>query len=96
MRSDIKRASPTACVVYSIEHEVDDNLPQTTSKALNFMANKNDSSKTLEEIAPLFIEHCQLSSEQVTHIEISTIGQHKNNAWFEQRSGRILHTGSMK
>ena len=78
------------CVLYSIEHEVDDDLPQTlTSKALNFMANKNHSAKTLEKIAPLFIEHCQLSSEQVTHIEISTRGQHKNNAWFEKRSGRI-------
>ena len=50
------------------------------------MANENHSSKTL---TPLFIEHYQLSSEQVHQIEISTRGQHKNNAWFEQRSGRI-------
>ena len=53
------------------------------------MANGNHSGKTLEVITPLFIEHCQLSSEQVHQIEISTRGQHKNNAWFEQRSGRI-------
>ena len=88
--SDIKRVLPTACVLYSFEHGVDDSLPPTlASKALNFMANGNHSGKTLEVITPLFIEHCQLSSEQVHQIEISTRGQHKNNAWFEQRSGRI-------
>ena len=88
--SDIKRVLPTACVLYSFEHWVDDSLPPTlASKALNFMANENHSGKTLEGITPLFIEHCQLSFEQVHQIEISTRGQHKNDAWFEQRSGRI-------
>ena len=88
--SDIKRVLPTACVLYSFERGVDDSLPPSlANKALNFMANGNHSGMTLEEITPLFIEHCQLSSEQVHQIEISTRGQHKNNAWFKQRSGRI-------
>ena len=58
--SDIKRVLPTACVLYSFEHEVDDSLPPSlASKALNFMANANHSGKTLKEITPLFIEYCQ-------------------------------------
>ena len=69
--SNIKRVLPTACALYSFEHGADDSLPPSlASKALNVMANGNHSGKTLEEITPLFIEHCQLSPEQVHQVEI--------------------------
>ena len=67
------------CFLYSIEHGVDDGLPPSVSKkALSFMSKESVKDKTVEEVVPLFIEHCQLSSEQVQQVEISTRGQHTN------------------
>jgi hypothetical protein len=87
--SSIKKVLPSACVRYSFEHEVDDGLPSVSKKALSFMSKESVKDKTLEEVAPLFIEHCQLSSEQVQQVETSTRGQHTNKMWFGQRSSRI-------
>lgn len=88
--SSIKEVLTSACVLFSIEYGVDDDLPQSQiKKAIRFMSNVDMKDKALEEVAPLFIEHCQLSRNQVNRIEISTRGQQSNQVWFDQRQGRI-------
>ena len=90
MLLDLKRVLPSACVLYSVEHGTDDGLPPPlTKQAVTFMSDNYFSDKTLEQVTRSFIEHCQLSSEQVPQIETSTRGQHTNEIWFEQRCGRI-------
>ena len=60
------------------------------------MANENHSGKTLEEITPLFIGHCQLSSEQVHQTEISTRVDIKIIHGLNKDLAELLHLGSMK
>lgn len=66
---------------------------------MEFMSDDR-ANKPLDEIVPLFIQECQLSEEQVKHIEVQTKGQHTNTSWKEQRNGRItasnFHTVSTK
>ena len=53
------------------------------------MASEDRENMPLEEAVPLFIQECQMSEEQVRHIEIKTKGQHANASLKEQRNGRI-------
>ena len=86
----IKVSVPSACVLYSVEHGTDDGLPQSLStKALDFMSSCSVKNKPLEQVAPLFLEYCQLTNEQTMRIEKETRGQHSNSVWQEQRKGRV-------
>lgn len=88
--NNIKKVVPSACVLHSVEHARDDGLPlPLTKKASDFMSSEEMKGKPLEEVSPLFIQHCQMTTEQVDRIEVSTRGQHSNNKWQEQRIGRI-------
>ncbi|XP_028394516.1 uncharacterized protein LOC114518716 [Dendronephthya gigantea] len=74
--SSIKEVLPSACVLFSIEYGVDDELPlPLIKKAVRFMSRVDMKDKALEQVAPLFIEDCQLTKNQVSKIEISTRGQ---------------------
>ena len=88
--NNIKDVLPSACVLYSVEHAKDDGLPlPLTKKASDFMSSADVEGKPLEEVAPLFIQSCQMTSEQVQRIELSTRGQQSNELWQDQRTGRI-------
>ena len=81
--------TPSACVLYSIEHTKDalpDGLPQ---KALTFMSAEEMKGKPLEHTAPLFLKECQMIKDQVSRVEIKTRGQSKNDLWHQQRIGRV-------
>ena len=45
--------------------------------------------KSIEQTAPMFLEHCQMTTEEVRRIEVETRGQNSNSAWQEQRMGRV-------
>ena len=86
----IKECQPSSCVLNSIEHAKDDGLPRPLKeKALAFMSVKTNKSKTCEEIASSFLEHCQMTNDEVKRVEIETRGQSGNKMWFDQREGRI-------
>ena len=86
----IKECQPSSCVLNSIEHAKDDGLPRPLKeKALAFMSVKINKSKTCEEIASSFLEHCQMTNDEVNRVEIETRGQSGNKMWFDQREGRI-------
>ena len=88
--NSIKEVLSSACVLYSIEHGRDNGLPAPlTEKAVEFMATDVMKSKPLEEAAPLFIQHSQMTSAQVKQIELETQGQSSNSLWKQQRLGRI-------
>ena len=53
------------------------------------MSVKTNRSKTCEEIASSFLEHCQMTNDEVKRVEIETRGQSGNKMWFDQREGRI-------
>ena len=53
------------------------------------MSVKTNKSKTCEEIASSFLEHCQMTNDEVKRVEIETRGQSGNKMWFDQREGRI-------
>ena len=86
----IKECQPSSCVLNSIEHAKDDGLPRPLKeKALAFMSVKTNKSKTCEEIASSFLEHCQMTNDEVKRVEIETRGQSGNKMWFDQQEGRI-------
>jgi hypothetical protein len=92
---------PSACVLLSVDYGGGSGLPlPLTKKALEFMSGDDTKNMSLEEAVPLFIQHCQLSEDQVKSIEAATRGQHSNITWKEQRVGRItasnFHTISTK
>lgn len=65
----IKECQPSSCVLNSIEHAKDDGLPRPLKeKALAFMSVKTNKSKTCEEIASSFLEHCQMTNDEVKRV----------------------------
>ena len=87
--NSVKQMVPSACVLLSIEHGIDDTLPlNMIEKAAEFMANKNVNENPVEEVT-LFITETQISNNQVKKIEQETREQHSNPLWRRQRIGRI-------
>ena len=88
--NSVKQMAPSACVLLSIEHGIDDTLPlNMIEKAAEFMANKNVKENPVEEVTTLFITETQISKNQVKRIEQETREQHFNPLWRRQRIGRI-------
>ena len=56
------------------------------------MSVKTNKSKTCEEIASSFLEHCQMTNDEVKRVEIETRGQSGNKMWFDQREGKNTYT----
>lgn len=98
----IKEKLPTACSLLSIEYGTERGiLPLGMhEEALEFMADKNIENVPVEEVVPLFLENCQMTTTQVAEVEKSTRGQSTNNNWKEQRLGRVtaskFHTVAAK
>ena len=81
---------PSDRVLYSIEHTKDDGLPEALpQKALSFMASEEMKGKPLEHTAPLLLNECQMTADQVKRVEIDTRGRNTNELWNQQRKGRV-------
>ncbi len=76
---------PSACVLFSVEHGIDDTLPPNLiEQAAEFQSNEDVKEIPLEEATTLFLTETQISQEQVKRIK-----QHSNPLWRQQRIGRI-------
>ena len=81
---------PSACVLFSIEHGIDDILPPSLIEMAASFQSKIDIEETpLEEATRLFLTEAQISKDQVNRIEQETREQHSNPLWRKQRIGRI-------
>ena len=88
--NSVKQMVPSACVLFSIEHGIDDTLPlNMIEKAAEFMANKNVKENPVEEVTTLFITKTQISNNQVKKIQQEIRELHSNPLWRRQRIGRI-------
>ncbi len=88
--NSVKEMVPSACVLFSVEHGIDDTLPPSLiEQAAEFQSNKDVKDIPLEEATTLFLTETQISQEQVKRIEQETREQHSNPLWRQQRIGRI-------
>lgn len=100
--NNIKLNLPSACVLLSVEHGTEKGtLPKSIcDQATEFMADKDIEATSVEEIVPIFLEHCQMTATQVAEVEKISRGQSANLNWKQQRLGRVtaskFHTVSTK
>lgn len=98
----MKEKLPSACALLSVEYGTERGaLPKGMhEQAVGFMADKDIEEVHVEEVVPVFLEHCQMTATQVTEVEKSTRGQTTNTNWREQRLGRVtaskFHTVAAK
>ena len=88
--NSVKEMVPSACVLFSVEHGMDNTLPPNLiEKAAEFQSNKDPKDIPLKEATTLFLTETQISQEQAKRIEKETREQHSSPLWRQQRIGRI-------
>ena len=81
---------PSACVLFSIEHGIDDILlPSLIEMAASFQSKIDIDETPLEEATRLFLTEAQISKDQNNRTEQETREQHSNPLWRKQRIERI-------
>ena len=85
----VKDLVPSACVLFSVEYGIDDNLPPNIiEKAAEFMSN-DFKDIPVEQATTHFLIESQITKDQVKKFEQETKQQHSNPLWRKQRIGRI-------